>query len=166
MYKPRIGRLRPLANQLLLLQIAVVVITVIVGTLISLNVVTRQVDQEYERRALGNRPCRGRDARCPRGIRPSAAVGRDPAAGRGDPQGHRCLVRRRRQQGRDPLLASEPGNDRAARLHGPLAGALRRRLRRCAGRYARAIGAREGPDPRAGRAGARHRLGGVSRGER
>jgi two-component system CitB family sensor kinase len=52
MYKPRIGRLRPLANQLLLLQIAVVVITVIVGTLISLNVVTRQVDQEYERRAL------------------------------------------------------------------------------------------------------------------
>jgi two-component system, CitB family, sensor kinase len=52
MHKPRIGRLRPLANQLLLLQIAVVVITVIVGTLISFNVVTNQVDQEYERRAL------------------------------------------------------------------------------------------------------------------
>jgi two-component system CitB family sensor kinase len=52
MHKPRIGRLRPLANQLLLLQIAVVVITVVVGTLISFNVVTTQVDQEYERRAL------------------------------------------------------------------------------------------------------------------
>jgi two-component system, CitB family, sensor kinase len=52
MHKLRIGRLRPLANQLLLFQIALVLATVIVGTLISYAVVTNQVDQEYERRAL------------------------------------------------------------------------------------------------------------------
>jgi two-component system, CitB family, sensor kinase len=52
MHKPRFGRLRPLANQVLLFQVAVVLTTVIVGTLISLAVVTNQVVQEYERRAL------------------------------------------------------------------------------------------------------------------
>ncbi len=52
MHKFRITRLRPLANQLLLFQVAVVLTTVVVGTLISLTVVTNQVDQEYERRAL------------------------------------------------------------------------------------------------------------------
>ena len=52
MHRLRIRRLRPLANQLLLFQIAVVLTTVVVGTLISLTVVTNQVDQEYERRAL------------------------------------------------------------------------------------------------------------------
>lgn len=52
MRKVSFGRLRPLANQLLLLQIAVITITVVIGTLVSLSVVTGQVDQEYERRAL------------------------------------------------------------------------------------------------------------------
>ena len=52
MRKLSFGRLRPLANQLLLLQIAVVIITVIVGTLISYTIINNQVDQEYERRAL------------------------------------------------------------------------------------------------------------------
>jgi two-component system, CitB family, sensor kinase len=47
-----IGRLRPLANQLLLLQVAVVLVTVFVGTFISFQIITKQVDQEYERRAL------------------------------------------------------------------------------------------------------------------
>lgn len=52
MRRPRIARLRPLASQLLLLQIGVVVLTVLVSAFISFNVATNQVDQEYERRAL------------------------------------------------------------------------------------------------------------------
>lgn len=52
MRKLSFGRLRPLANQLLLLQIGVVILTVVVGTVISYTIITNQIDQEYERRAL------------------------------------------------------------------------------------------------------------------
>lgn len=46
------GRIRPLATQVLVLQIAVVALAVVVGTAISFTIVNGQIDREYEQRAL------------------------------------------------------------------------------------------------------------------
>lgn len=45
-------RLRPLATQVLLLQIAIVAVSVVAGTLLSFNIVTERIDREFEQRSL------------------------------------------------------------------------------------------------------------------
>ena len=45
-------RVRPLATQVLLLQIGIVAVSVVAGTLLSFNIVTERIDREFEQRSL------------------------------------------------------------------------------------------------------------------
>ena len=99
-----------------------------------------------------------------RGVCRSAAGSRDPADRRGDPQGGGGVIRRRRERRRDPLLASQPGPDRPARVDGPVARAAGPGMGGDRAGNARAFGPREGSHLRRDRAGDRHRLGRIPRG--
>ena len=156
---------RSLSAQILAIQTAVLVLTLVAGFLLAVWYQGGQLDRQYEQRALGVAET----------VASTSSFERAVAAG--DPHGvvqtmaekiwrrYRRQLRGRHELARDPLLPSEPGAHRQARRRRPRAGLLgavqdRPALGRDADWHARADGARQSADLRA-RAPARRRgLGG------